>query len=259
MEPVLTGQKDVNLKILSDLDDKSLLKFCITNTVANKFCSKHDTELWRNRLVKKYGEDAARYKSPDKSWKQFYLQILKYWKPSKNDLSINYAMMDAAQDGHEDLVNFFISKGAKIWNWGLQGAAVGGHKELVDFFISKGGKFDFALLGAAEGGHKDLINFLISKRPKLFSWNSGLRGAAVGGHKELVDFFISKGAAGWSEGLDSAAEGGHLDLVKFFISEGADTLDDLERAVRTAFEEKHFDITDYLQALIDEKYPDRFN
>ena len=259
MDIPLTGQKDVDLKILGDLDDKDLISFCIVNQDANQFCSKFDKELWKNRFIKKHGLESVQYKSPERTWKQFYLSILKYWDDSKKeDFYTNSAMADAAKEGGKDLIDFFISKGAYSWNWGLQGAAVGGHKDLVDFFISKGANnWNSGMEGAAEGGHKDLIDFFISKGAK--NWSAGMEGAARGGHKDLVDFFISKGANYWELGLNGAAEGGYKDLVDFFISKGADTLKNLEQAIRYAEDGEQYDLIEYLDSLIDEKFPKRFN
>jgi len=46
-------------------------------------------------------------------------------------------MQGAAQGGHKDLIEWFISKGADDWNWGMERAAQGGHKELVELFKQK--------------------------------------------------------------------------------------------------------------------------
>ena len=44
----------------------------------------------------------------------------------------------AAMAGDHELVDLFISKGARDWDGALRGASNGGHRELVDLFISKG-------------------------------------------------------------------------------------------------------------------------
>jgi len=46
-------------------------------------------------------------------------------------------MLGAAEGGHRDLVDFFISKGANDWNLAMYYAALGGHRDLVDFFKRK--------------------------------------------------------------------------------------------------------------------------
>ena len=154
---VLTGDKNVDLMILDNLDDKSLLSFCLTNQDANRLCS--IDSFWRNRLIRKYGNIQIK---TGKTWKQFYLSILKYW-----DDDMNEAMINAALGGHQDLVNFFISKGANNWNRGMYGAAQGGHKDLVDFFISKGANsWNWGKNNALSGGHKDLVKFFKQKMIK---------------------------------------------------------------------------------------------
>ena len=201
---VLTGNKDTDLLILGNLDDKSLLNFCLVNQDANRLCS--IDSFWRNRLVRKYGQESLEFKSPNKTWKQFYLSILKYWT---FDDDMDEAMENAAKGGDKDLVDFFISKGANQWDWGMEGAAEGGHKDLVDFFISKGAyDWDWGMDGAA------LVDFFISKGAN--NWNDGMHWATLGGHKDLVDLFISKGADDWDSGMYHAARGGHKDLVDFF-------------------------------------------
>ena len=102
---ILTGQKNADLLILDILDDKSLINFCLVNKDANRLCS--IDSFWINRLVRKYGQESLQFKSPERTWKQFYLLILKYW----ND-DMNSGMYYATQGGDKDLVDFFISKGA---------------------------------------------------------------------------------------------------------------------------------------------------
>ena len=87
---------------------------------------------------------------------------LKAWQ--KNERPLDRKMSEAAEGGHKDLVDFFISKGANYWNWGLLGAAKGGNKDLLDFFISNGANdWNCGLFGAAKGGHKDLVDFFEKK------------------------------------------------------------------------------------------------
>ena len=72
-KPLLTGIRDVNLKILQELDDEELFSFCIVNKEANKLCENED--FWRNRFLKRFGKLYA--KDEKRTWKNFYLTILK--------------------------------------------------------------------------------------------------------------------------------------------------------------------------------------
>ena len=69
-----TQIRDVDLKILSELDDRSLLNSCATNKYVYNICK--DENFWRNRFIKKYGEHAASYKPADRSWKNHYMQLI---------------------------------------------------------------------------------------------------------------------------------------------------------------------------------------
>lgn len=46
-------------------------------------------------------------------------------------------MMFAAKGGHQDLVEFFIVKGANNWDWGIRFASRGGHRCMVKFLEAK--------------------------------------------------------------------------------------------------------------------------
>jgi hypothetical protein len=71
----LTNIKDVDLKILSELDDKSLFRACRSNKYLFRICNA-EPSFWRNRYTAKYGEMAAKYKPEDRSWKNHYMQTV---------------------------------------------------------------------------------------------------------------------------------------------------------------------------------------
>ena len=67
-----TGIKDVDLKIFSELDDISLLRVCSVNkNIRNHVCK--DEIFWKNRFIEK---NAIQYKPENRSWKNYYLQVL---------------------------------------------------------------------------------------------------------------------------------------------------------------------------------------
>ena len=69
-----TGIKDVDLKILMDLDDKSLFKTCTVDRYTKRICN--DEHFWRNRLYSRFGKKAIDIKPIDRTWKNHYLQIV---------------------------------------------------------------------------------------------------------------------------------------------------------------------------------------
>ena len=71
IEKSLTGNKDADFLILNQLDDASLLSFCMTSKYGRNLCQ--DETFWRNRFFKTFGRHK---KSPDKTWKNFYLKLV---------------------------------------------------------------------------------------------------------------------------------------------------------------------------------------
>jgi len=237
---ILTRKKDADLIILSNLDDKSLFRFCISSSkdeYLKKLCS--DESFWRNRLGKNFPE--FKNTSEKRNWKQTYLALVYYL----NVYGIYKALEKVAKKGDKDLVDFFIQKGAWNWNWGMFGAAEGGHRDLVEFFIEKGAnEWNEGMKYAAIGGQKDLIDFFIQKGAN--DWNMGLYGAAESGNKDLIEFFIQKGADWWNWGMYGAAKGGHKDLVYFFTQLGADNWN---VAIIFAEERGHKELADFIKNI----------
>lgn len=50
---MLTGNKNVDLLILNQLEDKDLISVCQTNTIAHTLCQ--DEGFWLNRIIVKFG------------------------------------------------------------------------------------------------------------------------------------------------------------------------------------------------------------
>ena len=74
----LTGVKDLDLKILSEVNDRDLFSFCLVNKQINQICK--DEHFWRNRFLSRFGQ----FKKPTNvSWRKQYLitvSILEYQK-----------------------------------------------------------------------------------------------------------------------------------------------------------------------------------
>ena len=158
----------------------------------------------------------------------------------------NTGMISAIKNRHRDLVDFFIEKGANDWDLGLEYAARSGHQDLVDFFIEKGaGKFDLGMSAAAQGGHQDLVDFFILKGAT--DWNRGMWGAAKGGFRNLVDFMISKGATDWNRGMYGAAMHGNRDIVDLMISKGAN---DWSGGLVRAKDYRHTDLIEFFESKL---------
>lgn len=71
---ILTGNRDPDLVILSNLDDRSLFNFCLTNKSANQLCKRES--FWMNRFIKKFGQEASTYKPKNRTWRNHYLKVV---------------------------------------------------------------------------------------------------------------------------------------------------------------------------------------
>jgi hypothetical protein len=72
---LLTGLKDTDFIVLSNLNDRDLLSVCLVNKNINKLCK--DENFWRNRFISKYGEkDFEFMKEKVISWRKF---IAEFW------------------------------------------------------------------------------------------------------------------------------------------------------------------------------------
>ena len=74
----LTGVKDLDLKILSEVNDRDLFSFCLVNKQINQICK--DEHFWRNRFLSRFGQFQ---KPANVSWRKQYLitvSILEYQK-----------------------------------------------------------------------------------------------------------------------------------------------------------------------------------
>ena len=102
---LLSGNKDVDLIILSELDDKSLFSFCQSfeskNRYINKLCS--NEIFWKNRFIKKYGPAE---KNPDRTWKRFYLKVSYYDDNFKDENRIEETRKEISKE-KSDIINFF--------------------------------------------------------------------------------------------------------------------------------------------------------
>ncbi|MDA0938967.1 MAG: ankyrin repeat domain-containing protein [Proteobacteria bacterium] len=162
----------------------------------------------------------------------------------KTDTNGKTALMFAASEGHKDIVELLIKKGANLNeqdNYGktaLMKAASEGHEDIVDLLIKGDAALDekdnygrTALMDAASKGHEDTVELLIKGDAALDekdnSHRTALMLAASKGRKDTVDLLI-KGDAALDEKDNShrtalmlAASEGRKDTVELLIKGGA--------------------------------------
>lgn len=141
-------------------------------------------------------------------------------KYNNSNLNWNKGLAGAARGGHADLVEFFLVKGARLFEPAFLAAVRGGNEDLVQFFTKKGAGDPYKGLAAAiEGNHLRLIDFFLAQ--DLVYFDEVLEIAARRGNWKLVHLFIEKGARNWGWALRGAARAGHLDMIEFFLAKGA--------------------------------------
>ena len=93
-----------------------------------------------------------------------YLKVVEPWKERIQNVSLYHCLGDAAREGHVDLVEYLVSKGANDWDSGMESASRGGHLELVKYFVSKGANdWVWGMTSASTGGHLELVKYFESK------------------------------------------------------------------------------------------------
>lgn len=150
---------------------------------------------------------------------------------------------EAAENGHQEVVQFLIQKDANINAKSSTGAtplifaAMNGHSETVDVLIEAGAKVNeeadhvegnSALQAAAMKGHTDIVrNLLANGANPTFSTDYGktaLYQAARNGHLETVKILLNannelSSLEGFELGI--AAENGHEEIVRTLLDIGA--------------------------------------
>jgi len=195
---IMTGNKDVDLKILSGLEDKDLLNFCLLaneNRNINKLCN--DYTFWRNRFIEKYNPSLQWIQKQNiKNWKRMYLKLSYYLNKTKEETSqiddknlMNWVLYCASKDGEYNIIDFLISKGVTDWVLGLRGAIESNNDYLIDFYHENDfGKYEYY----------SLLHFAVRE-----------------GNKKLVDYYIGKGANNYNWAAYGAIEKNNLDMLKY--------------------------------------------
>ena len=173
----LSQIKDVDLKILSELDDNDLLSFCKLN-VENKYVYKlcNDENFWRDRTLKKFGKVN---KNENRSWKHLYLKIVYYNDKFNRDAENILETLSTKGMKDLDLINYFlgiylneIGKHRLVFGF-LYDAAKYHHIDLVKYYLNIARKYfvtdeytdilGHVAAGASESGDIDILRFIISK------------------------------------------------------------------------------------------------
>ncbi len=195
----LTGIKNIDFKILNNLDDNSLVKYCSLNKKANKVCN--NQIFWMNRILTKYPylniKMVRKYKG-NREWSDYYINDLRKINTSNADDKL----IMFSSKGRLDLVLIAINHGADIHN-----------------------SHDSALFCASEEGHLNIVKYLVSQGANIHAVDDDtLRATSAEGHLEVVKYLVSLGAnihANDDEAVKEANYYCHEEIVKYLVSLGA--------------------------------------
>ena len=137
---MLTGNKNIDIKILNELEDVDLVKFCQVNKQANSICK--DQVFWMNRVFNRFGYVGGnilrKYKG-NKSWSKYYIDLIKYKRDNKK--YVNEYLMEGSENGRLDQVIIALKNGADIHadnDDALRWASKNGHLEVVKYLVENG-------------------------------------------------------------------------------------------------------------------------
>ncbi len=201
---MLTGNKDVDRKILNELEDEDLVKFCLVNKKAQSLCN--DQVFWMNRVFLRFGyvggDILRKYKGTDRTWSEYYIKDLRKINPNnaKNKLILG------SERGRLDHVIISLKNGATNIHGGN----------------------DYALIWASKNGHLDIVKYLISAGANIHAYNDyALRMASLNGHLEVVKYLVElkpDGAnihASDDYALRLASRYGQIEVVNYLVGKGA--------------------------------------
>ena len=262
---MLTGNKNADLyEILMIFDDESLLNFCksaVNQEYEKSLC--RDEKFWESRFYKKYPL-LIKFKE-NQTYKKFYLEMVYYiskleeefgipyisskefdpkrfYKIYRNDENIyNEAMIEAAKEGHADIVKLMINKGANHFNNTMREAARKGHTDIVKLMIEKGAtEFNGAMEAASAGGHMDIVKLMIEKG--AYNFNGAVYFAIAKGHMDIVKLLIQKGAKIFNEYIYMAIRYRNMDMLKLLLKNTKLEINEINRAMITAAQEGELSI-----------------
>ena len=202
-----TLNRDIKVKLLMESDPKTLLNLCRTDKSYNRICS--DENFWRRRYTQDYGAEAASFKNPDRTWRNYYLMTLYYdekYYPFE-------ALEQVSKKGYHDLVKYFTF----LDNWGIQyvsiWAAEGGHEALAREYLGSTYDRGFVAAKALVGNLVDLYSDLQNDIIPLNAQHLVAFHAAEKGHSDILQDMLDNAGASPAMALAGAIKGQRWDLV----------------------------------------------
>ena len=211
----LTGIRNLDEKILNELDDKDLVNACRVDTKADEYCN--DQLFWMNRILTKFPMDLnilKEYKGT-RSWSDYYIYDLR---------KVTYAnMLDSIRDGRLDHVLLNKMNLSTV----IVMAAGRGQLNIIKYLAEKGYDYDkeAALMNASRNGHLNVVKYLVEHGANIHALNDhALRFASMNNYLDVVEYLVENGADIHAEedyAVQAAFQYGYMDVVEYLIEMGS--------------------------------------
>lgn len=172
-----------------------------------------------------------------------FLEVADFLLRNTADLELGAStpLMEAAQEGHKDLVRFLLERNANVHaqtqtgDTALTYACENGHTDVAEILLNYGAELEHEseggrtpLMKACRAGHLCTIKFLLSKGANINRQSGNndhtpLSLACAGGHQAVVELLLKHGADSFHKLKDNstmlieASKGGHLNVVQLLL------------------------------------------
>jgi len=226
----LTGIKEVDYKILNELDDKSLVNFCSADKRADEYCN--DQVFWMNRILTLFPyldlDILRRYKG-DRSWSEYYILDLRKVLNSRSPLDDKKSITDNRLDHIKILVEKGVPERDRYTF--VHNAVIYDRVEILKYLLSK----EFPIGNVNEHLRRafapDMIKYLVSLGADIHN-----------NYQELLRNFNTFGLYR----PELFRIGDLLKIIKYLHDIGEDIHYDNEFLLRTAVRLGEFDAVKYL-------------
>ncbi len=200
------------------MSDREFIEFCAENP---GYCREKDFE---NRLLDRYPETI-----PDKdystSWKDYYLNVVRYIDLLKRDFDYTYTSRDVNPRRYYKALSKksnSMSENQEQLNEAVVNGDLARVKMLVNSGVNVSAGDDYALIVASRNGNLPLVKFLVEHGANIQSRdNKALIWASTNGHLPVVKYLVENGAninAGDDEALRWARKNGHVSVFQYLES-----------------------------------------
>ena len=233
---MLTGIRDLDREIVNKLSDKDLLQMCLLNkTYSERVC---DDSYFQLRTENGFPE-TIQYKE-NKSWKNHYLNIVKYIDLLQTEFQYDYKL----EDKSPELLYLAKQLVPKYYSYNkenaLNFASLKGKLLVVKYLVENGADITHlnneAVRWASYDGHLEIVKYLVENGADITDENNqALRYASYYGYLELVKYLVENGSDVNAEdnyALREASENGHLEIVKYLTEHVADITAEDNNAIR---------------------------